>query len=191
MIDLRPACRSMIDVLAGVAGDQLAAATPCAEYSVGDLVGHVDQVAVGFAALARKESAREEADEPAAADPGDGGRDGVPEHLRAVPEHLRALGEAWTDPAAWQGATTTGGLELPNEVWGRIALTELVVHGWDIAKATGQRIALPDGTLRACYDHVVSFVPNAPVPALWGPAVEVPADAPLLDRIVAVTGRNP
>lgn len=78
MIDLRPACRSMTDVLAGVADDQLAASTPCTEYSVGDLIGHVDQVAVGFAALARKE-----ADEPAATDLGDGGRDGVPEHLRA------------------------------------------------------------------------------------------------------------
>jgi hypothetical protein len=31
-------------------------------------------------------------------------------------------------------------------MWGKIALTELVVHGWDIAKATGQPFDLPEGT---------------------------------------------
>jgi len=81
--------------------------------------------------------------------------------------------------------------ELSNELWGRITLTELVVHGWDIAVATGQPFDLPGETLRACLEHVAEFVPNAPVPGLWGPAVGVPVDATLLDRIVAATGRTP
>ncbi|MEV5569564.1 hypothetical protein AB0L06_05915 [Spirillospora sp. NPDC052269] len=35
------------------------------------------------------------------------------------------------------------------------------------------------------------FIPRAPLPALWRPPVDVPEDAPLIDRIVGVTGRNP
>ncbi len=184
MIDLKPACRRMIDVLAGVADDQLTSPTPCTEYTVGDLIDHVDGVSQGFAAVARKDSGESTDTDSAAANFGDGWRD-------SLAKHVRALGEAWDDPAAWQGTTRATDLDLSNELWGKIALTEVVVHGWDIAQATDQPFDLPEETLRACLDHVAEFVPNAPVEDLWGPAVEIPTDAPLLDRVVAITGRAP
>lgn len=171
MIDIRPACDAMIAVLSHTAGEHLTRPTPCSEYTVADLVDHVRQVAKGFAAVAGGHSPGDQRDDVA----GD----------------VRALGEAWADPAAWQGTTDTGGLELSNELWGRIALTEVVVHGWDLARAIGQPFEPPEPTLRACLSHVEEFVPNAPVPELWGPAVAVPAGAALLDRIVAATGRVP
>ncbi|MFF1926128.1 TIGR03086 family metal-binding protein [Streptomyces sp. NPDC058221] len=184
MIDLNPACRRMADVLAGVTNGQLAHFTPCTDYTVGDLINHVDEVAHGFAALARKEQAGT-VNGDAGATPFD--RD----WCEPVTAHVLALGESWTDPAAWQGSTDAAGVELSNEQWGRVALTEMVVHGWDLAVATGRPFDLPDATLRACLEHVAEFVPRAPVPALWGPAVDVPDDAPLLDRLVAITGRSP
>jgi uncharacterized protein (TIGR03086 family) len=184
MIDLMPACRRMIDVLGGVTDDQLAGGTPCTEYTVRDLIGHVDGVSRGFTELARDRLSGSEGTTAAPGDLTGAGR------LR-VAEHVRALGEAWSDPAAWEGDTETGGTELPNELWGKIAFTEMVVHGWDLATATGQPFHLPDETLRACLDHVADFVPKAPVPTLWGPAVPVPDDAPLLHRVLAITGRTP
>ena len=78
-------------------------------------------------------------------------------------------------------------------VWGRIALPEMVVHGWDLATATDQPFDLPEPTLRACWEYVSEFLPNLPAPvrASWGPAVPVPPDAPLPDRIVGMSGRKP
>ncbi len=68
----------------------------------------------------------------------------------------------------------------------------MVVHGWDLARATGRPFGLDDEqALRACLEHVAEFVPNAPVPQLWGPPAVVADDAPLIDRIVAITGRTP
>ncbi len=104
---------------------------------------------------------------------------------------VRALGDAWDDPEAWEGETEGPGFVLPNGTWGKVALTEMVVHAWDLAKATGQGFDLPDDTLRACYDHVSGFVDQAPLPELWGPPVGTPSDAPLIDRIVGCTGRHP
>jgi len=104
---------------------------------------------------------------------------------------VQALGKAWDDPAAWEGIGNVPDSDLSNTTWGKITLTELVVHGWDIATATGQPFDLPEQTLQACFDHVAVFVPNAPLPDLWGPPAEVPPDASLLDRIVAITGRVP
>ncbi|MGY5130017.1 hypothetical protein [Streptomyces nigrescens] len=65
------------------------------------------------------------------------------------------------------------------------------MHGWDIAKATEQAFSLPHETLQACFNHVAGFVPKAPIEGLWGPTVEVPADAPLLDQVLGLTGRHP
>ena len=55
MIDLWPACQRMVDVLAGITDDQQAGATPCAEYTVVGLLGHVDTLSIRLAALARGE----------------------------------------------------------------------------------------------------------------------------------------
>jgi uncharacterized protein (TIGR03086 family) len=182
VIDLKPACHQMIEVLAGVTNDQLLSSTPCTEYSVGDLIDHIDQVSRGATALVRKL-------------PGiDTGLDAIhlgPDWRNIVTQHLRALGGAWDEPAAWQGSGNVTGSDLSIEMWGKITLTELVVHGWDIATATGQPFDLAEDTLHACFDHVVKFVPNAPIPTLWGPPVEVAPDAVLLNRIVAITGRVP
>nr|WP_246461342.1 TIGR03086 family metal-binding protein [Nocardia transvalensis] len=175
---MKPACHTMIDLLASVSAEQLGRPTPCADYTVAGLIDHIAEVSLGFAELARGQATG-----PRPARPSD--------DLAAVADAVGTLGEAWADPVAWQGVSAPGGLPLPNETWGKIAFTEMVVHGWDLAAATGHPVDLPEETLRACLDHVAVFVPAAPVPELWGAAVEVPGDAPLLDRIVAVTGRDP
>jgi uncharacterized protein (TIGR03086 family) len=186
VIDLKPAGDRMIEVLTGVTDDQLTGSSPCTQYTVGDLVDHVDHLSRLFAALARHD--------PVGLRGVGAGPDPVqldPEWLDIVSGHVVALVEAWDDPAAWHGTNNMPGSDLSNELWGRITLTELVVHGWDIATATGRPFDLPEATLRACLDHVAEFIPKAPVPVLWGPPVEVGAGAPLVDQILAVTGRTP
>ncbi|MDJ1131262.1 TIGR03086 family metal-binding protein [Streptomyces iconiensis] len=209
MIDLKPACRQMIGLLASVGDEQLTKPTPCSEYTVRDLIAHFEEAARGLAAIARGDSGEGEgggggtestasaesvpapvtesvpaAESAATMGPGDQWRE-------RVATSVRVLGDAWSEPGAWVGRTDGPGVELANELWGKIALTEMVVHGWDMARATDQPFALPHETLRACFDHVVEFVPKAPVEGLWGPTVEVPADAPLLDQLVGLTGRHP
>jgi uncharacterized protein (TIGR03086 family) len=184
VIDLKPACQRMIEVLAGVTDEQLTRSSPCTEYTVGDLIDHIDQISCGSTALAQQDTVEQSGTGPDASHLD-------PDWRLSVALHMLALGKAWTDPAAWQGVANVPGSDLSNEMWGKITLTELVVHGWDIAKATGQPFDLPEVTLRACLDHVATFVQNAPIPALWGPPVHVAPDATLLDRIVAITGRAP
>ncbi|AHH16677.1 hypothetical protein NONO_c18770 [Nocardia nova SH22a] len=182
MIDLKPASQGVIDLLQSIDIAQFDHPTPCAEYTVADLLRHLDGVIRGSTATARKVANPASAGSPIELSDSD---------WRGTLGHrLRELAAAWAGPAAWQGVTDVG-IELPNETWGRIALTELVVHGWDLARALDRPFALPETTLNACLDHVADFVPNAPLPALWGPAVAVADDAPLLDRIVAITGREP
>ena len=99
----------------------------------------------------------------------------------AHPSRVDALREAWKDPEAWKGMTQAGGVDLPGEVAGLIALDELVIHGWDVARALGKPYEPDEATLEALYSFVVQFAEpgqEASREGLFGPVVPVPDDAP-------------
>ncbi|TDQ62484.1 uncharacterized protein (TIGR03086 family) [Actinomycetospora succinea] len=176
-IDLRPAARALGTLVTAVDDERLADPTPCTAWSVGDLLDHLDVVAAGFTTLAG-----------GAEKPGDGPWDAG--RRAALADALAVMADAWRDPAAWQGVA--GPPELPRPTWGRIGLTELVVHAWDLARVLDRPAPdLPDDLLRVTLAHVEAFVPQAPLPELWGTPVALGADAPLWDRVVAGTGRRP
>jgi uncharacterized protein (TIGR03086 family) len=86
--------------------------------------------------------------------------------------------------------TAAGGVELPGEVAGVVALDELVLHGWDLAKALGRPAGYDGPGLDAVLDMVGGFR-AAGVEGLFGPEVSVPADAGLFDRVLGLAGRDP
>ena len=64
---------------------------------------------------------------------------------------LAQLASAWQDETAWAGMTRAGGVDLPAEVAGRVAINEVVVHGWDLAAATGHDYACTTELVQAAY----------------------------------------
>jgi uncharacterized protein (TIGR03086 family) len=68
---------------------------------------------------------------------------------------------------------------------------EVVVHGWDLAMATGQQPVWDDEVLAFVHKELVANVQWGRDMGVYGPEVPVPEDAPLLDRILGLTGRNP
>jgi uncharacterized protein (TIGR03086 family) len=188
--DLRPASARLARLVAGVTDEQLAAPTPCERYRLGDIVEHVGGLSMAFQWAARKAWPDAAGSRPPS---GDAAR--LPADWRTrIPEQLAALGEARQDPQAWQGMTEAGGVALPGEVAGVVALDEVVVHGWDVARASGQPYDVDDATLGV----VLGFVSAAQEQAggrgsdeLFQPPVPVPDDAPLLDKVIGLTGRDP
>jgi uncharacterized protein (TIGR03086 family) len=166
----------------GVPVDALDRPTPCARYTVGDLLDHVGGFALAFAAAARKTPLD-------GAPAGDGSRlaGGWRERIAG---DLRTMAEAWADPEAWTGMTAAGGVDLPGEMAGAVALDELVLHGWDLAKATDQPAGYEGPGLEAVYE-MVSHFRSAGVEGLFGPAVDMPDSAPLFERILGLAGRDP
>lgn len=185
VVDLGPAARRMAELVVNVPDEAFGAPTPCPGYTVGDLVEHVGTMAVAFGAAATKETEGIGDRRPT----GDASQ--LPHDWRErIPQFLTALAEAWRDPLAWTGHTRVGGADLPGEIAGVIALDELVLHGWDLAKATGQPAAYDGPELEAVYGMVQQFRSGG-VEGLFGPPVAVPGDAPLLDRILGLAGRDP
>ncbi len=167
----------LIDV---VPDDALGRPTPCAGYTVGDLLDHIGGFALAFRAAAVKK--------PLAGGPSGDASRLAPDWRTRIPRDLDAMAAAWSDPDAWSGMTGAGGVDLPGEVAGVVALDELVIHGWDLAKAIGQPAGYDGPELTAVHAMVGQF---QGVDGIFGPEVNVPGDAPLLDRVLGLTGRDP
>ncbi|GAA0536488.1 TIGR03086 family protein [Saccharopolyspora subtropica] len=185
MPDLGPAAQCLAGLLSNTTDAQLSAPTPCREYSVGDLIDHLNGLSLAFTAAAGKDRA-------ATAGGPSGDADRLPGDWRTrIPRQLTELAEAWRDPAAWEGMTQAGGFELPGAVAGRVAMNELVVHGWDLARATGQPYSCDAASMTTALEFAAE-VAAEPAPAgMFDPPVKVSADAEPLDRLIGLTGRDP
>jgi uncharacterized protein (TIGR03086 family) len=180
--DLTPAARRVAALVEAVPDGALAGPTPCERYTVGDLLDHIGGFALAFHAAAVKEPL-DGAPSPHA--------DKLPADWRSrIPKDLLAMADAWTEPEAWTGMTAAGGVDLPGDVAGIVGLDELVLHAWDLAKATGQPAGYDGPGLEAVY-QLVGNLRAAGVEGIFGPPVEISDDAPLLDRILGAAGRDP
>jgi uncharacterized protein (TIGR03086 family) len=188
LLDLEPATQALTRVVTGVRYDQLTAPTPCPEATVGDLLDHIDGLSLAFAAAARKERLEGNRGRASA----DASRLGDDWRIR-IPRRLAALAAAWRDEGAWTGMTHAGGVDLPGDVAGVVALAEVIVHGWDIAMASGQPFSCPPAHVQAAYGFVQASVARNPQgsPGLFGPPVTVPEEASPLDQLIGLTGRDP
>ena len=184
MIDLTSACQRTADVLAGVTDEQLALPTPCEKLRLDELVAHVGGLALAFTAAARKDFG------PLTDTPPTDGAQLDADWRTAYPQRLAALATAWRDPDASQGMTRAGGVDLPGEIAGSVALAEVVIHGWDIARAIGQPYECDPATVQACLAHLAQFDTSG-TEGMFGPAVPIADDAPDLDRVIALSGRDP
>jgi uncharacterized protein (TIGR03086 family) len=188
-IDLTPATEQLAALVCATADDALGAPTPCPAYTVGDLIDHIGGVALAFTMAATKDTVGM----PDQAAAGDASRL-EPGFRDRIAADLAALSTAWRDPSAWTGTTKAGPFEMPGEVAAMVAIDEVVVHGWDLAVATGQRFAADDATLEAARAFLAMFSgPGTEEQRgdAFGPVVPVPADAPLLDQVLAMSGRDP
>jgi uncharacterized protein (TIGR03086 family) len=189
--DFEPVTSNLAALVRAVGDDQLDRPTPCPEYSLGDLLDHVGGLAMAFTAAATK--AVEE--DSAATQPPSGDAARLTDDWRErIATDLDAMAAAWRDPAAWQGMTKAGGLELPGEVAAIVALDEVVVHGWDVARSLDRPYEVDDELLGMVHGFVSQFSGPGQEEArqgLFGPEVPVDARAPLLDRVLGMTGRDP
>lgn len=161
--------------IAGVAADQLAAPTPCTEWDVRTLLDHLIggtwmfATAIGGAA----------GDDPAAPDA---------DRFRGAAD---ALLTTLHEPGALERTAQLPIGQVPGSALVGIALLDVLVHGWDVAKATGQDTTVADPLAEA----VLAFATQAVRPQMRGvyfaEPVHVDEGARPIDRLVGFLGRQP
>ena len=172
-------------VIAAVRPDQAGLPTPCRSWDVRTLVNHVVDEVRQLALVTGGGSRRPPAPDALGADWAGA--------YRSAADELRA---AWHRPGALDREITLAMGSVP-AVWTvDQQLTEVAMHAWDVARATGQSTDLdPEVGQRALDWGHENLKPeyrgDEASGSHIGPEVPTPADAPLYDRLAAFGGRDP
>jgi uncharacterized protein (TIGR03086 family) len=186
-LDFDPPVRGLRALLLGVDDDELTGPTPCPDWDVAALLDHLIGLSQAFTQAARKRT-----DAPGTSGPPPSPSAAhLSRHWRSrLPVLLEELANAWRDPAAWTGTAQAGGVTMPAAAMGAVAMNEVIMHSWDLARATGQEYAADPRTL----ETLIEFLSQGPAegtPGLFGPVVPTDSEATLLDQAVARAGRDP
>ena len=167
------------------AQDQLEAETPCEEWTVRRLLDHM---LAGQQMFAAAPSGAEVAP-PSGAPPELVGSDPSGQYEEA----RKATVHAYAQPGVLEGMVKGSGGDVPAMQILGIAFCDQLIHGWDLAKATGQDTTIPDDLAAAAWMFLDGQLPDA----ARGPgknfkaAVPVADDASVQDKLIAYCGRRP
>ena len=99
------------------------------------------------------------------------------------------LAAAWSRPEAWD--RPIDGAQMPTEAIGEMGLLELMLHGWDVARATGQSLEVPAELGAELLRCLLPTLEQGREYEVYGPEVSVPEDASDFDRALGLSGRDP
>jgi uncharacterized protein (TIGR03086 family) len=163
-------------VVGGIRADQLDNPTPCAKFTVRGVLDHMIGGATTFSAAFGGVESRQ-------ADTSD--------VLAGFGTALTGLAEAMHTPGALDRTVQAPFGEVHGAVFARFIVLDGLVHGWDLATATGQAYEPPE----ALVAEADAFARRAIEPLrdgdTFGPAVEPPPSATPIQRLAAFTGRRP
>jgi uncharacterized protein (TIGR03086 family) len=199
-IDPRPILDRAIatggSVIARVRSDQLAAPTPCSEMDVRAMLGHLVSVLDRITAVGQGEDPFAVTETAA---PDDGWSD-------AWTTSARRAADAWRDDAVLEQPMALPWIQGSGAEILTSYFSELTVHTWDLANATGQqpdwddtvvtaalaaRDFLPAENRRALFEEISTAMGLDEVAIPFAEPVPIPDNAPAIDRLAAWNGRDP
>jgi uncharacterized protein (TIGR03086 family) len=159
----------------GVSPDDWSNQSPCEKWTARDLVSHVVDVH-GMMLRPLSRSLRAGPSDP----------------LGAFRSARVDVEEVLDDPAL--AGTEYDGQFGPTKVENTIDQFlgfDLVVHGWDLARATGQDTTIEPAEVDRVWEAAAGFGESMRTYGVTGPEVAVPDDAPKQDRLLGLLGRDP
>ena len=173
LLDLyRRASDWTLEKVSGVNG-KLDGDTTCDDWNVRTLLDHMLDTQQYFAGSGRGEDVSPPSPNP----PALVGDDPSADFEAARTDVLRTFG----DP---------GVIEKTGPALG-IAFADALLHGWDLAKSTGQDATMPEGLPEAAYEMIHGRFTDEQRKGVFKPEVTVGDDASAQEKLLAYTGRDP
>jgi uncharacterized protein (TIGR03086 family) len=170
-------------VVSGVAADRWHAATPCPDWDAHALVNHLVSGNLWAAELAAGGTIEDVGSRL------DGDLLG-PDPAAAYTESAAAAAAVFRRPGALDAPCAVSYGPVPGSVYAGHRFLDVLVHGWDLAAATGQDYALDPTLMRACQQVIEPQLEAFRNAGALAPPVAVPADASAQTRFLALLGRT-
>lgn len=168
-------------VVAEVRDADLDNATPCGDWTLRELLGHMIAHHHGFAAACAGKPVGGEVWDRVSYD-GD--------LQEAYPRAVAEVGAAFDDPELLERVEVFGYGTLPAQTALAMHIVDFVVHGWDVARAIGYT-GTPDEQLTADAYAIMQLFPKDRPSKAFGVMVPVGDNAPVIDQFVGYVGRDP
>jgi len=174
-------------VVDNIEPDQLDNPSPCAAWTVREVLNHVTAGAELFAICVREgEVSDEQLGELMTGDRL--GDDYKASFHRATDDAT----EAFAMPGAMHRIVKLPFGEMPASMAASIAIFDVTTHAWDLAKATGQSTDLDPEVVTIAYQVAKTMLSDDwRNSGMFGPEVAITDDAPVADRLAALAGRTP
>ena len=166
------------EVAARIRLEQLSSPTPCSEFSVAGVLGHMTSLGSAFAPMFRGQPPPD--DDPA---PASG------KELSRFDAAMEGLLQAVQSEGALDQTINTPGGATPGHVFARLVALDGLVHGWDLASATGQTWPLPDDLI----EEIDGFARQAITVQMrdgdaWDAEQTASPEATPMQRLIAFSG---
>src|SRR5882724_2386042 len=164
-------------VVAGVRPDQYDDPTPCTEWTVRDLLGHV----VGGVTMFGEAASGEQPGEFVLA----------PDPAAQLADAAKSNLAMWRTPGVLEQTLNLPAGPMPGQAYATINLIDTATHTWDLATATGQPQELPADVAATAYDASWQFVGPDLRAGRFADEVATTSDATSTQQLVAFLGRTP
>jgi uncharacterized protein (TIGR03086 family) len=166
-------------VVDSVRADQYGDPTPCTEWTVRQLLNHL---VGGNKMFTARLTGGPDVDRAA---------DHVgPDHVASFHASVADLRTAFAADGALDGMYPGPFGEAPGHTLARMRVNELMVHAWDLARATGQSTDLDPELAAECLEDMRRLQEAGRGAPMFAPAQAYPEDATVADQLAAIAGRT-
>ncbi|MBV6509360.1 MAG: hypothetical protein JJLCMIEE_02429 [Acidimicrobiales bacterium] len=169
--------------VAAVTSDQLELSTPCEDWSVRELLNHIVAGNLWAAELAAGKAIDEVGDRL----DGDVLDDDL---LSAYEQSAKLASDVFAEPGAMEAMCAVSYGPVPGSVYCGHRVLDVVIHGWDLATATGQDDVIPAALVQVCQEILEPQLEALQASGAFGEEVEVGSDADPQARLLALLGRS-
>ena len=171
-------------VVTGIGGLDWDAPTPCAEWNVRELLNHVVTGNWWAARLGAGATIAEVGDEL------DGDQLGA-DPLASYNHSATAAASAFAAPGALEAPCAVSYGPVPGSVYAGHRFLDVLIHGWDLATATGQEPTLSDDLVTGCWQILEPQLDMLRASGMFGPDLAIPEAADSETRLLLTLGRRP
>jgi len=179
----RQALESTRAFVAGIGAGQWADPTPCAEWDVRSLVNHIVVGNLWAAELATGHTISDVGDRLDGDVLGDS-------PLDAYDDSAEAAGFAFEAPGALEASCAVSYGPVPGSVYAGHRLIDVLIHGWDVAVATGHSPTLAPHLVEACWDVISPQLADLRASGMFGSDTDRPASTDPQTRLLETLGRT-